>query len=598
MSATSATATTATAHSPDVSFVSGLDLDADGRALLPLDLDNDGDLDLILRNRSGRRLRAFRNDAPAGRLLSVELHGSESNRDGVGARVAVKTDRREMIREVVSASGYLSQRSRVAQFGVGNGEKVEELTVTWPAGAEQRFTDVRSQGEIRVGEGDPGWSEVRREVWEGLRTSEPAGVLASGHGAWLEEPIPAPPARPGRGRRTLEPRAATRIQDAGELLGDVVPALPQGAGRLARPFRAVEEAGLGVAAISVDDPAERAKVLQFAEQQRLPFPVLFADDAAVNAYTVLNERLFDRRRSLAIPTSFLIDEQGRVIKVYRGETDAKAILTDGTRRLGPRRSVRGPLGALGRASRFRRAGHQPYAERSLIEPAGAMFQHALARGVATPELFNNLAGLQIAEEDYRAAAESLRRSLELASSQPNAKINLASALIELGDARRSRRAARRSPRRTARRSAGPGLARGHSGGSRRCRQRGETLPPRHRSRSGTRRAPRKPRRTPGWSRTLSGSDRRLRAGAEPGRDSALLHSNLGVLYMQRGMPANALVSFRRAVAADPGDYGANLNLALYYLQAGDDVGARQWAEKAREIDPQRPEAPQILEQLQ
>jgi hypothetical protein len=85
----------------------------------------------------------------------------------------------------------------------------------------------------------------------------------------------------------------------------------------------LERAGVQVLAVSVDEPSERDAVRAFAREFGVSFPVLFADDAVVNAYTVLQHNLFDRRTDLAIPTSFLLDEAGDVVMVYRGETDVE-----------------------------------------------------------------------------------------------------------------------------------------------------------------------------------------------------------------------------------------------------------------------------------
>ena len=75
-----------------------------------------------------------------------------------------------------------------------------------------------------------------------------------------------------------------------------------------------------------------------------------------------------------------------------------------------------------------------------------------------------------------------------------------------------------------------------------------------------------------------------------GANSARLHTNLGSLYMQSGMSANGLLAFRRAVRADPADYGANLNLVMYYAQTGDMRQVLQWARAAKEANAERPEA--------
>ena len=128
----------------DISFVSGLDLKTDGRAFVPMDLDADGDLDLILKNRNDVGLRAFRNDSGnhAGRRVELVLDGVKSNRDAVGARVWIETDRRTLMREVGSGTGFLSQRSRRLGFGLSRDEVVRSLRVLWPGGSMQEFSAV------------------------------------------------------------------------------------------------------------------------------------------------------------------------------------------------------------------------------------------------------------------------------------------------------------------------------------------------------------------------------------------------------------------------------------------------------------------------
>ncbi len=579
----------------DVSFVSGLDLDTDGRSFVPIDLDNDGDLDLILKNRTGTQLRAFRNDAPAGKLLTVELSGKPDS--GVGARVTLETDRRRMIREVASKSGYLSQASRLARFGVVEGETPRMITVRWRSGSEQRFEDPPAQGEMRIVEGEQTWSAPRREAWEGPRKSEPADSLTETAGAWLAEPIPAPEfsLATDNGAWSLAEHKGSKI-----LVNFWATWCPPCRKELA-DFRDrasdLEKAGVKLAAISVDDPADREKVRKFAADQKLSFPVLFANDATVNAYTVLNERLFDRRLNLAIPTSFLVDEQGRIVKTYRGETAAQDVVAD---------AEAGAGSAIPFEGRWVRSGPRrdfvelatAFAERRLVQPARALFEYALARGVETPELFNNLAGLLSLQGDYKDAADYLRKSLTLSPNQPNAKVNLASALIELGSADQAApllsaalAAQPDDPQAlavlAAIRAAQNDVAEAERLYSRAIEQQPDN-PDLHESLAGLYAS------TDRFQQAIDSYEKARTLGS----NSALINSNLGVLYMQRGMPANALLAFQRAVSAEPGDYGANLNLALYYLNAGDAEKARQYAEKARSIDPERTEANQVFEQLE
>ena len=79
----------------EVSGTAGLDVDQDGRSFAVLDVDGDGDADVVLMSpRSSPQLRLFRNDFASGNgALAVRLTGTKSNRDAIGARVTVETDR-------------------------------------------------------------------------------------------------------------------------------------------------------------------------------------------------------------------------------------------------------------------------------------------------------------------------------------------------------------------------------------------------------------------------------------------------------------------------------------------------------------------------
>ncbi len=122
----------------------GLDLDQDGRSFAVLDLDRDGDPDLaVMAARQAPQLRVFRNDYETrSAALVVRLTGTTSNRDAVGARVTVETDRLRKTRIVQAGSGFLSQHSKELTIGLGASERVVALKVDWPSGGTQVLTDV------------------------------------------------------------------------------------------------------------------------------------------------------------------------------------------------------------------------------------------------------------------------------------------------------------------------------------------------------------------------------------------------------------------------------------------------------------------------
>src|SRR6185295_16067640 len=135
----------------DVSAAVGLDLDQDGRAFAVFDYDQDGDPDLaVMAARSVPQLRLFRNDfKERGAAVAVRLAGRLGNRDAVGARVTVETDQFRRTKVVQAGSGFLSQHSKELLFGLGASRRVVALTVEWPRGGKQVFSDVPLNHRLR-----------------------------------------------------------------------------------------------------------------------------------------------------------------------------------------------------------------------------------------------------------------------------------------------------------------------------------------------------------------------------------------------------------------------------------------------------------------
>ncbi len=125
-----------------------------GEGVASADYDNDGDLDIYLVN-SSTFDRFFQNDLPPGNhWLHVDLTGTVSNRSGIGARVRVVAGGLSQIREVSAGSGYLSQSSLTAEFGLGSATMVDTLEILWPNGIKQDSLDVAVDQRIMVTEYD------------------------------------------------------------------------------------------------------------------------------------------------------------------------------------------------------------------------------------------------------------------------------------------------------------------------------------------------------------------------------------------------------------------------------------------------------------
>jgi hypothetical protein len=127
-----------------------------GRGAAYADIDNDGDLDLLIASNNGN-LRLLRNDnGNQNDSLRVKTIGTRSNRDGIGAKVFLKTNKgMRLFQMVKSGSSYLSQSELPLTFGLGKPEegKTVDLQIDWPGGRRDTIIGIRPNQFITVKEG-------------------------------------------------------------------------------------------------------------------------------------------------------------------------------------------------------------------------------------------------------------------------------------------------------------------------------------------------------------------------------------------------------------------------------------------------------------
>jgi hypothetical protein len=145
----------------DVAMALGADDEKDGRGVAVADFDNDGDLDIAVNHNpgdSGDASRAqatlLRNDIGAQRhWLAVELVGTQSNRDAVGAELLLESGDLRQLRLVTAGSSYASQHHQRIYFGLGDHQLASRLEVRWPSGLVETLDDLEAGWLVRLEEG-------------------------------------------------------------------------------------------------------------------------------------------------------------------------------------------------------------------------------------------------------------------------------------------------------------------------------------------------------------------------------------------------------------------------------------------------------------
>lgn len=133
----------------------GADLILNSRGIAVADYWNRGIVDVAVAASTDRHALLKNQIGDRRNWLAIDLQGTKSNRDAVGARVIVKYGDRQAVREVMLGDGYGSQNTLRLYFGIDDAEKVDQILVKWPAsGIEQTFTSVAANQFLKIVEGN------------------------------------------------------------------------------------------------------------------------------------------------------------------------------------------------------------------------------------------------------------------------------------------------------------------------------------------------------------------------------------------------------------------------------------------------------------
>lgn len=324
----------------DISPVSGLDFPDDGRAVARVDWDHDGDLDFWIVNRSGPQIRFMRNDVPQkNNYIAVRLKGTTCNRDAIGARVELylKGLTVPLIRTLSAGDGFLSQSSKSLHFGLGDASEIERLVVRWPGGKKEEFSEIKINGQYSVTEQTDQAIRMEPRAPMALESSRLEGRSSNDSVKAISMsrlPLPSLEYKTFSGQvRTVSPSNNGGAQQ-GILLTLWASWCPDCQAELREWTQRANElraAGIRVVALSVDgldtdQKGSLAESQKFIDQIKFPFESGVATLRTVEKLQMIHDHLFGMHRPLPVPSSFLIDPNGKLAGTYKGKIDLDQLL--------------------------------------------------------------------------------------------------------------------------------------------------------------------------------------------------------------------------------------------------------------------------------
>ncbi len=120
------------------------------RGLALGDYDNDGDIDAFILNIDQNSMLIRNDGGSRNSWLTLDLSGTKSNRDGLGAKVTLSAGGMVQTDQKKSGTSYLSQCDPRLHFGLGQASRVDEVTIKWPSGIIQKLKDVKVNQILKV----------------------------------------------------------------------------------------------------------------------------------------------------------------------------------------------------------------------------------------------------------------------------------------------------------------------------------------------------------------------------------------------------------------------------------------------------------------
>ena len=367
--------------------------------------------------------------------ISFRLRGNTSNRDAIKTAVTIEAAGLRQTRYLQAGSGFLSQHTKELFFGIGKTGGPIRATVRWPSGLSQTFEQLPVNHRIEIEEGSEHFLAKPFQVsllaeTRAHATPNPEALPASVE-TWLLEPLSAP---------TFSlPDVEGKMWDLETFKGKPLllhfwmtdsPICREQMQLLENHHARFAAKELSIFSINVDDPRDPARVKSFVENLRTSLPILLSTAEVAGIYNIVYRYLFDRRRDLPMPTSFLVNGKGMIIKVYQGPINPEHLLADlasmpQTSEDRMRKAL--PFPGTLHQGEFRRNDFTygvAFFQRGYLEQAEESFKQVIAAKPNDPEAHYNLGTLYLRKKAFTDAGHSLKEAVTLRPNYPEAWNNL------------------------------------------------------------------------------------------------------------------------------------------------------------------------------
>ena len=455
-----------------VSALSGIDFPDDGRALAVVDWDQDGDLDVWVTNRSAPRIRLLINNSNSqNRSIQFRLvgDGSTVNRMAIGARVELETSEVgqdgqpvRLIKTMRAGEGFISQSSPWIHFGLADGVEIKSLKVRWPdkKGTVESFEVSAGGGrfELVQGSGKAKLAESMDRKLALVPSVLKMPVRDGQHRIPLLHQLPAPQL----GYFDFEGKPIEfETNKSGPTLVNIwsstcAPCLKE-LKEFSERHDELKAAGVKILAISVDEletcnPKSKADAADVVERFKMPFAAGMAPPAIMMELQSLHNLLIKMERPLPLPTSFLIDSDGKVQIIYKGKVDVDTLIADSKladesllRRLENAAVFPGTVmedSLIRSPTEIDEAWTHVKMARELVARGRTRlaikeYELALKRAPESDSVHNNLGNLYQVVNNPTRSIKHFRKALGISPDNPEIRVNLAQALVSSGNYRES-----------------------------------------------------------------------------------------------------------------------------------------------------------------